>query len=145
MVPSDIELHGPPLILNGDTTQLPTMQAIAVQDFGFPQDKIQLLNCGERGQANTKTQFEVMNTDERYSDAHHFVLVTNSWHTPRVIRTADENLRPDINFDVIPVTQDLPTTFDRFYSLIRGEVRRIEVYSTRGDIVRIPARGIMGD
>ncbi|HLC99825.1 MAG TPA: hypothetical protein VJC11_02585 [Patescibacteria group bacterium] len=129
----DIIAFGPPLILNGETEQLPMMQEVA-RESGFPEEKVQLLNSGDRGKSNTKTQFERINDDPRYQNTKHFIFVSTSYHIPRVTRTADKNLDQNVNFEVIGVPLD---TFDyNVYRKVRGEVKRILSYSERGDVSR---------
>lgn len=129
----DIITHGPPLILNGDTKQLPEMAEIA-QDLGFPKKKVESINCEKGGVANTKTQFEVMREDLRYENAKHLTFVTNAWHAPRAARTAAQSLRPGIIFDVIPVPHKRAPS--NVYRVVRGEVKRIKLYLAKGDITR---------
>jgi uncharacterized SAM-binding protein YcdF (DUF218 family) len=123
----------PALILNGVTEQLSTLKRIALE-AGFPENKIELVDSGKDGTANTKTQFEVMNKNTLYQKTKHLTFVTSSWHAPRVLRTAEANLSKNIDFSVIPVPSGR-APFDVF-KIVRGEVRRIESYSTKGDISR---------
>lgn len=46
--------EGPPLILDGDTVQLPVMESIA-SALGYPKEKIISVDCRARGVGNTKT------------------------------------------------------------------------------------------
>lgn len=129
----DIIKYAPPLILNGETEQLPAMSEMAAE-AEFPKEKIQLLNSGDRGLSNTKTQFEKMNDDKRFQTAKHFTYITTSYHIPRVTRTADQNLNPDINFEVIGIP--LKEFKYDIYRKVRGEVKRILKYSEKGDMDR---------
>jgi len=131
----DISQNTPMFILNGETEQLPTMEQLA-KETGFPPEKIQLLDCGKRGVGNTKTQFEAINTHHSYRNAKHLTFITNSWHAPRVTRTADANLKPEIDFDVIPVPHSAAPY--NVFRVVRGEVKRIQSYSAKGDITRNP-------
>ena len=123
----------PSLVLNGVTEQLSTLKRIALE-AGLSENKIELVDSGKDGTANTKTQFEVMNRNPLYQKSKHLTFVTSSWHAPRVLRTAEANLSKNIDFSVIPVPSD-KVPFDVF-KIVRGEVRRIESYSAKGDISR---------
>lgn len=123
--------HAPPLILNGTPKQLPLMHQIALAN-GFPPEKIELVDCGAVGVANTKTQFEVMNTFFKEKRPSHLTFISSSYHSPRVARTGDKNLDPAIKFDVLAVPfQKFPF---QIYQVVRGEVKRIVAYSAKGDI-----------
>lgn len=120
-----------PLILNGETEQLPMMVECAV-DFGFPESKLITVDCGKRGVGNTKTQFTTLNHDPKTVQRKHYVFVTTSYHVPRVARTALANLELQQQFDVIGVPlQRYPINI---YRKVRGEVRRILTYAEKGDI-----------
>jgi len=129
----DIIEYAPPLILNCGTEQLPAMSEMAAE-AGFPKEKIQLVNCGDRGAGNTKTQFQIMDQDPAYQSAKHLTYITTSYHTPRVVRTAEKNLNRNINFEVIGVP------FGNFqynvYRKVKGEVNKIFDYSEKGDMNR---------
>lgn len=128
----DISNFAPPLVLNGETEQLPAMEILA-KEQGLNPDKIELVDCGKRGVGNTRTQFQVMNEDERFKNAKHLSIISTWYHVPRVTRTAISNLEPKFDFDVFGVSaSEYPISIYR----IRGEVRRIETYSARGDIAR---------
>ncbi len=74
----------PLLVLNGETEQLPMMRRIAVDDYHFPLEKIREINCGDRGIANTKTQFEATKNDPLLGKVKHITLVTTAYHIPRL-------------------------------------------------------------
>ncbi|MDO8583683.1 MAG: hypothetical protein Q7R83_00705 [bacterium] len=123
--------EAPPLILNGTPEQLPIMRRITLE-IGYPLEKIQLVDCGAVNVANTKTQFEVMNNFFREKKPKHLTFISSSYHAPRVARTGDKNLDPAIDFDVLSVPfSKFPF---RIYQVVRGEVKRIEAYSAKGDI-----------
>lgn len=133
LTPEDIINNAPPLILNGETEQLQTMEEIALEE-GFPKEHIQLQNCGDRGIANTKIQFEVIDDEDKYQAKKHFTFITSSYHVPRVTRTADANLRVDKEFEVIGVPYE---NFDyNIYRKAKGEIKRILQYSEKGDITK---------
>ncbi|XOU94770.1 MAG: hypothetical protein ACNFW9_01755 [Candidatus Kerfeldbacteria bacterium] len=130
---SDIIENGPPLILNGETEQLPAMVEIA-QEENFPLEHTQQLNCGDRGIGNTKTQFEKMNIDDRYKNTKHLTFVTNSYHVPRVARTADKNLDTNNEFEVIGIPHE---EFEyNIFRKTKGEIKRILAYSEKNDITK---------
>ena len=126
----------PPLILNGETEQLPAMERVAL-NMGVPIEKIELVNCGRRGVGNTKTQFTTMEKDKRFQGLKHLIFVTSAYHVPRVERTAKANLpnNHDIEVFPVPITQ---YPFSLF--MIRGEIKRILQYAQKGDIAKFPDR-----
>ena len=133
----DVVKHGPHLVLDGETEQLNAMMEIA-KSAGFP-GKIVGLDCGKRGEANTKTQFQAINTDLRFANTNHLTFVTSDYHIPRVSRTAAAQLTPRIYFDVIAVPHDRYHEYD-VYKTVKGEVERIVKYSQTGDIATSPKR-----
>ena len=126
--------QGPPLILNGETEQLPAMEQIA-HDLGVPPEMIELVDCGQRGVGNTKTQFVAMEHDVRFADLKHFLFVTSIYHVPRAERTAEKTKRADTDYTVIPVPLE-QYPFNIF--MIRGEIRKILEYAKKGDIEEFP-------
>lgn len=129
----DIITHGPPLVLNGETEQLPMMREVALS-LDFPQAKIEELDCGKRGIGNTKTQFTTLDTDPRFADNKHWTFVSTGYHVPRVARTAMTNISTERDFDVIGVPLE-QHSYD-VYRKVRGEVKRIVAYSAKGDIAK---------
>src|SRR3989344_4630269 len=126
----------PFIILNGETEQLPMMRKVAVDEFHFPLEKLQEMDCGRRGVANTKTQFEKFELDPHLSKLPHIALITNAYYAPRVVRTASANLSADTDFDVIGVPlKDLK--FNVFRKT-RGEVKKIIRYAEKGDMSKHP-------
>ena len=105
----------------------------------IPEGNIIDLDCGKRGEANTKTQFEVINTDPRFRNFDHLTFVSSDYHIPRVSRTAAAQLTPRIYFDVIPVPHEKFHDYS-VLKTVRGEVKRIERYSANGDISEKPQR-----
>lgn len=125
----------PPLLLNGETEQLPAMREIALS-HGLDSDYIEEVNCGDRGKGNTKTQFTVFKEKPELEGFKHLTIVTTDYHAPRVFRTADKNLPVTISFDVIPMPHEMYSY--NVYKVVRGEVKRIETYTTKGDIGNRP-------
>lgn len=129
----DMITDGPPLIINGETEQLPMMREVA-REHGFPEERILELDCGPRGIGNTKTQFTVLDADPRFAENKHWTFVSTGYHVPRVARTAATNIATERNFDVIGVPLD-QHPYD-VYRKVRGEVKRIVAYSAKGDIAK---------
>lgn len=138
LTPEDLKNESlPPLVLNGATEQQPMMERIA-RKYGFPEDKTIFLNCGDHHIANTKTQFTKLSEHPIVGKFKNFVVISTSYHIPRTARTASVNLPEDVNFEMLGVPlEKLP--FD-VYKKVRGEVKRIELYSQKGDIARTPRR-----
>lgn len=127
----------PPLVLNGATEQLHMMERIALS-LGFPREKIILFNCGDHAVANTKTQFTLLAQNRSTEKFKNIVVISTSYHMPRVARTATVSLPKDVNFDVLGVpVKDFPFNV---YRSVKGEVKRIINYSQKGDISAYPHR-----
>lgn len=134
LTPNEIR-SGPPLILNGEKEQIEPMKEVALAE-GFPEDRIILINCGDRGIGNTKMQFLETAKDPILGKSKHLMLITSSYHTPRLARTAAANLPENMNLEIAGVP------FKEFsydiYRKVRGEVKRIVAYSAKGDITKYP-------
>jgi uncharacterized SAM-binding protein YcdF (DUF218 family) len=131
-------IDGPPLVLNGETEQLPMMERVAL-NLGVPREAMELVDCGRRGVGNTRTQFEVMQQDERFANARNLLFITSGYHVPRVERTAERQLPEQDTYQVIaPPYGYQGHRFNIF--TIRGEIRRILAYSQKGDIATFPIR-----
>ena len=128
----DIILDAPALVLSGTTSQLPFMKQ-TVEDLHFPLEKVEMVDCGDVGVGNTKTQFETIGTFYADKKPEHVIFISTSYHTPRVARTGNNSLN-NLSFDVVPV----PYSKYKFnvFKVVRGEVGRIEKYSEKGDISR---------
>ncbi len=126
-----LDHQGPRLVLNGETEQLPAMIELAKQ-LSFPEKLVFTLDCGPLGNGNTKTNFTAFQQDPQYSLVRSLIVVTSDYHVPRVQRTAQANLAHSIRFQVVPTCYS-PQNLDVFRT-IRGEIKRIEAYSARGDI-----------
>jgi uncharacterized SAM-binding protein YcdF (DUF218 family) len=124
----------PSLVLNGTTTQLPFMETVAA-NLGVPADKLISLDCGPKGVANTKTQFQGVShyanqlKIEGLADPRHITFVTSTYHVPRTRRTGNVHLNPDIDFIV---THTPPQAVET--GKIAGEIARIGKYAVKGDI-----------
>lgn len=125
----------PPLFLDGETEQLPTLREIALS-HGLDPDYIEDINCGDRGVGNTKTNFTVFNEKPELKVLKHLTVVTTDYHAPRVFRTAEKNLPVEMSFDVIPMPHDKFSY--NVFRVVRGEVKRIETYIAKGDIADKP-------
>ncbi len=107
-----------------------------LRKLGAPTHVAHFQDCGPRGVANTKTQFEVIVTDERTRNLRNIVLITNSYHIPRVERTAGKLLPNTMSFVVLADMQDY-SMFNTFLK-VSGEIDRILKYSEKGDILARP-------
>lgn len=132
LTPDDIQKYAPPLVLDGETPQLPMMLE-ETKKLDWPENKIILVNSGERGESNTKTQFEALRQDERFKDKF-LTIVTTGYHLPRVDRTAAQQL-PNQEFEVIAMPYE-KHPFSIF--IIRGEIGRVQRYVAKGDIAASP-------
>jgi hypothetical protein len=143
-----IQEEGYLLILNGETEQLPMMVEVTLQT-GWPATNIILLDCGKRGAANTKTQFEAFNKipymfngahDLRQIIDHWRILVVTTWyHVPRVRRTAAAARKhAQYKLPVIGVPRKVcsfPTA-----EKVEGEIERILTYAEKDDIRPFPRK-----
>lgn len=129
---------GPLLLLNGDSEQIDPMKELALER-DFPADRIVLLNAGSRLTANTKTQFEAVNTEKKLAGAKHITIITTRYHVPRVVRTADKNVRPDLDLTVLGVPFN--TYGFNVASKAKGEIKKIIDYAKKGDVSIEPQRG----
>lgn len=80
-LPESSFTDGPPLVLNGETEQLNMMERVAL-GCGIPAEMIELVDCGRRGVGNTRTQFEVMQTDPRFAGLRNLLFITSGYHVP---------------------------------------------------------------
>lgn len=124
---------GPPvtLALDGETEQLPSLFEIALE-YGFPEDRISLINSGDRGVSNTKTQIQKIGAFISGSRWVHVTLVTNDYHLPRVIRTAEMHLPVELAYTVIGVPHG--RCLYPVFKKVRAEIQRILRYWVNGDI-----------
>ncbi len=128
----DFQRFAPTLVLNGTTTQLPHMEQL-IEQFGFPAQQVSLVDCGPMGRANTKTQMEAMLPYIVENSPRHLTFVTSDYHLPRVARTVDKQLSSLVDFQVIQGPHDRLPAYD-VAGVVKGEVRRIGAYATKGDI-----------
>ena len=144
---SDLKHLGLKLFLNGEGSnqenplinQLDDMKRIALA-YNFPSELIETEDCSVEGRsANTKDQMNTINSDLRLVSARHVTLVTSDYHDPRVVRTADLNLRPGLDFDVIPAPQEAWQHYNVAEKMM-GEINRIVNYSKQGDLSAYPTR-----
>ncbi len=118
-----------PFVLNGETQQL-YMMAMIAQEAGIPLTEMLLLNCGNRGAANTMTQFQIMAAHPTGSLWKEVYVVTSLYHAPRVRRTAATHM-PNCTCYVAPVPiADCP--FD--LGLVATEIQRIVDYTNNGTL-----------
>ncbi len=107
-----------------------------MKKLGIPKDLVRFQNCGPRGVANTKTQFEEILKDHRTRNLRSLVLVTSSYHIPRVQRTGGMVLPKTTSFVVLADMRDF-TIFNTFLK-VSGEIERILKYSAKRDILATP-------
>jgi uncharacterized SAM-binding protein YcdF (DUF218 family) len=126
----DIRSHGPELVLDGTTEQLPIMEEL-VSGFAFPMDKATKVDCGSVGVGNTKTQIEVAREYTAAQGSPHVTFISSAYHVPRIKRTAKAGLDDAVPFDVVHVPNSVIATTQ---GQVRGEVLRIIKYAEKGDI-----------
>lgn len=124
-----------PLILNGETEQLPMMQQVAIR-HEYPPWQTWTVNCGDRGIGNTLTQFTAMRDDVRLQKVKRLAVVTTGYHVPRVRRTAKAVLPKECTVDVIGLPY--PEYPFNVSSLVMGEMQRIIAYAEKGDFELFP-------
>lgn len=127
------ELQEATMVLVGETNQLAPMLEMVLK-AGVPANKIVLVDCLPRPLANTKTQLESIDNDERLPAGGTYVLITTCWHSVRVNATAHMHLKRIQNWQVVGVPY---TQYDDFNweKVVAGEIARIHEYSAKGDIV----------
>jgi len=94
-------------------------------------------DCGKRGEANTLTQFRAINSDPRMKDLKSLVFVTDTYHIPRVLRTAGKNLPEDVRF-VVSSDRENDWKLNNTFLRVAGEISRIIRYAEKGDILAFP-------
>jgi len=124
-----------PLIFSGVTEErsraLDMMEKLGVsEELRFFQD------CGRRGMANTKTQFEAVRTDDLTSGMRNVAFITSTYHVPRTRRTAGKQLPPEMAFVVSSDIRDWKL-HNSFLKIV-GEIERIKKYAVTGDILARP-------
>ncbi|MCX6735945.1 MAG: YdcF family protein [Candidatus Parcubacteria bacterium] len=125
----------PFLIMDGCRSQLLLMQERATS-LGVRQDQIYLLDGGDIASSNTKKQIEALRDDPIISKMKKIVFITNTYHVPRVRRTASLLIPENISFDVFGVPNDI-SLYDK-QNAINGEIERILKYIEKGDIAITP-------
>lgn len=122
--------HGSLFVINC-VRQIESMRRWALEG-GIPTEKIREIICPIG--ASTKTQFELM-PDNLLKPDTHLTVISSDYHGPRVIRTADKILPKGVNFTFVG-RQGTPEVLPR----IRDEIRKIILYSEKGDISKFPIR-----
>ncbi|WKZ26169.1 MAG: ElyC/SanA/YdcF family protein [Candidatus Paceibacterota bacterium] len=127
----------PVVFLNGESEELENMVELAVQ-ADIPPQIIRLQDCGRKGEANTKTQFQALKADLESYALSRIVLVTSTYHVPRVARTAVKHLPPSVWFTVVSDLNDIEL-YD-WEERVGSEIERIIRYVAKGDIsAELPA------
>jgi hypothetical protein len=99
----------------------------------IPEHLVFFQECGKLGTANTKTQFDKINSDPMTKDLKNMVIVTSTYHIPRTKRTAGKLLPPGVNFTVLGDPED----WKIYNPLLKvlDEIKKIIKYSSKGDIL----------
>ncbi len=119
----------------GLTASLQTLKELSKEN-GIPEEKIHLVDNGKIGVGNTKTQFENVVSNPALGHATHLTFVSQSYHVPRLWRTADATLPDQMNYEILGVAlSQMPYNV---YRKVRGEIKRIIAYSAKGDISHDP-------
>lgn len=154
----DILRSGPTLVYNGFNSQNEALlQAVNDISFPLPSQKVRiekLADIDDPKIANTRTQFErfpqdileeLIKTDKRIA------MVSSRWHIPRIARVIDSEkvlkiqpLWKDVKIcyfvpknDHVDLPSDLNNLTDDekdIWEIIKGEGRRINEYSKKGDL-----------
>jgi len=126
-----------PMYFNGVTEERRYAPDL-MRKLGIPKAVALFQDCGLRGVANTKTQFDAIREDPRTRDLTSIVLVTSSYHIPRVARSASKLLSEAMNFVVLADMRDyLLVPFNPLLK-VAGEIERILKYADKGDIAEFP-------
>jgi uncharacterized SAM-binding protein YcdF (DUF218 family) len=129
--------EGVPMYFSG-VTEEDAYSTELMRKLGVPSEVALFQDCGPRGVANTKTQFEAILEDPRTRDLKSIVLVTSSYHVPRVARSASKLLPESMRFVVLADMDDFLLV--PFHPLLKvaGEIERILKYVAKGDIAEFP-------
>ena len=120
----------PTFFLNALRDALPILKEYT-QRQGIPEKQIAFMDNGKLNQGNTKTQCEIVCSNP---NLRHVVLVSQSYHVPRLKRTVAAVFPEDMGYKIIGVPlSDMPYNV---YRKVRGEIKRIIAYSAKGDIAR---------
>jgi uncharacterized SAM-binding protein YcdF (DUF218 family) len=111
-----------------------------MRKLGVPPEVALFQDCGRRGIANTKSQFEAIREDPRTCDLTSIVLVTSSYHVLRVARSASKLLPESMRFVVLANMDDfLWVPFNPLLK-VAGEIERMLKYVEKGDISEYPRK-----
>lgn len=126
----------PVLYLNGEVQQLWAMNMLVrLSGVGVRDESIKSINCGNRGIANTLTQFQAIKADqvlcETLKAAGVTAFVTSLYHVPRVRRTARHVIGDLFPWVVVSVPMSA-CSFD--LQLIPREIGKIITYVEKGDL-----------
>lgn len=124
-----------PIIFSGLTGEKGASINLMIS-LGIPKETCHFQDCGELGVTNTKIQFETLVTDPLIKNLGNLVFVTNSYHIPRVKRTAGKIFPLETNFVVIGDPEDWKT-YNSFMNIM-DEIKKIIEYSAKGDILERP-------
>ncbi len=121
----------PDVVINAATEQIQGLKELCLE-AGIPEERIKILDCGNWGSANTKTQFEVWINYAKQNNKKHPVFISSSYHVPRISRTAAKILPQEMDFEIAGAS--LPEEALNVFRVVRGEIGRIIKYSEKGDI-----------
>jgi uncharacterized SAM-binding protein YcdF (DUF218 family) len=124
-----------PVIFSGITEEKENAVNLMI-NLGVPKENCYFQDCGKFGIANTKTQFETMVSDPLTKDFKNLVIVTSTYHIPRVKRTAGKFLPLKTRFVVIGNPKDWK--IHNPFPMIMNEIKKIIKYSTEGEISERP-------
>jgi uncharacterized SAM-binding protein YcdF (DUF218 family) len=127
--------HPVPLIFSGVSEEREEKLAL-MEQLDVPKSLIRFQDCGKLGITNTKTQFETLVADPLTKDLKNLIIVTSTYHIPRVKRTAGKLLPMKTRFVVVGNHEDWK--IHNSFLMIMDEVRRIIEYSAKGDILINP-------
>ncbi len=124
-----------PVIFSGITESQDEKLAL-MEQLGFPKEICHYQDCGKFGVANTKTQFETLISDPLTKDFKNLVIVTSTYHIPRVKRVAGKIFPPETQFVVVGDPEDWK--INNSFLMVMDEIEKIIKYSANGDILTSP-------
>lgn len=124
-----------PVIFSGITEEKETAINLMIS-LGIPKKLCHFQDCGKFGVVNTKTQFETLISDPLTKDLKNLVIVTSTYHVPRVKRTAGKFIPTQTQFVVVGDPEDWKT-YNSFL-VIMDEIEKIIKYFAKGDILERP-------
>ncbi|MFH0804169.1 MAG: ElyC/SanA/YdcF family protein [Candidatus Zambryskibacteria bacterium] len=124
-----------PVIFSG-ATESRAEKLAQMEQSGIPKELCHFQDGSKLGVINTKTQFEILITDPLTKDFKNLVIVTSTYHIPRVKRTVGKFLPEEIRFVAVGNPEDWKI-HNSFLKII-DEIKKIIAYSDKGDILIYP-------